>query len=127
MPRVVVNKPQPLDPVSSKELERLQQAFGEHLRSMRLERVITIEQLAELAGLHPNYVGSVERGERNLSLFNIWRLAGGLDVTVGQLTDPLPKRVLKLPKRNTSSQLGAPYVVNTPPPAAATSRSGRPR
>ena len=103
MPRVVVNKPQPLDPVFSKELERLQQAFGEHLRSMRHERLITIEQLAELAGLHPNYVGSVERGERNLSLFNIWRLAGGLDVTVGQLTDPLPKRELKLAKRKTSS------------------------
>lgn len=100
MPRVVANKPQPLDPVSSKELERLQQTFGEHLRAMRHDRLMTIEQLAELAGLHPNYVGSVERGERNLSLFNIWRIAGGLDVSVSQLTETLPKRVIKRVRRS---------------------------
>jgi transcriptional regulator with XRE-family HTH domain len=85
--------------VSSKELERLQQAFGEHLRALRHDRLITIEQLAELAGLHPNYVGSVERGERNLSLFNIWRLAGGLEVSVSQLVETLPARVVKRGRR----------------------------
>lgn len=95
MPRVVANKPQPLDPVSSKELQRLQKTFGEHLRAVRHDRLITIEQLAELAGLHPNYVGSVERGERNLSLFNIWRLAGGLDISVAQLLETVPKRAIK--------------------------------
>jgi len=100
MPRVIANKPQPLDPVSSKELEQLQHAFGEHLRAMRHDRLITIEQLAELAGLHPNYVGSVERGERNLSLFNIWRLAGGLDVSVAQLVEALPKRVVKRARKS---------------------------
>ena len=99
MPRVVANKPQPLDPASSKEMERLQQAFGEHLRALRHDRLITIEQLAELAGLHPNYVGSVERGERNLSLFNIWRLAGGLEVSVSQLVETLPARVVKRVRR----------------------------
>jgi transcriptional regulator with XRE-family HTH domain len=99
MPRVVANKPQPLDSASSKELERLQQAFGEHLRALRHDRLITIEQLAELTGLHPNYVGSVERGERNLSLFNIWRLAGGLEVSVSQLVDTLPARVVKRVRR----------------------------
>jgi transcriptional regulator with XRE-family HTH domain len=99
MPRVVANKPQPLDSASNKELERLQQAFGEHLRALRHDRLITIEQLAELAGLHPNYVGSVERGERNLSLFNIWRLAGGLEVSVSQLVETLPARVIKRVRR----------------------------
>ena len=99
MPRVVANKPQPLDFASSKELERLQQTFGQHLRALRHDRLITIEQLAELAGLHPNYVGSVERGERNLSLFNIWRLAGGLEVSVSQLVETLPARVIKRARR----------------------------
>ena len=99
MPRAVANKPQPLDSASSKELERLQQAFGEHLRALRHDRLITIEQLAELAGLHPNYVGSVERGERNLSLFNIWRLAGGLEVSVSQLAETLPMRIVKRGRR----------------------------
>lgn len=78
---------------------RMWQAFGEHLRALRHDRLITIEQLAELAGLHPNYVGSVERGERNLSLFNIWRLAGGLEVSVSQLVDTLPARVVKRVRR----------------------------
>lgn len=100
MPRAVANKPQPLDPVSRKELKRLQQSFGEHLRTMRHDRLMTIEQLAELVDLHPNYVGSVERGERNLSLFNIWRLAGGLDVSVSQLTEALPKRMVKRIRRS---------------------------
>jgi len=52
-----------------------------------------------LAGLHPNYVGSVERGERNLSLFNIWRLAGGLEVSVSQLVETLAARVIKRARR----------------------------
>jgi transcriptional regulator with XRE-family HTH domain len=99
MPRVVANKPQPLDSASSKELEHLQQAFGKHLRALRHDRLITIEQLSELAGLHPNYVVSVERGERNLSLFNIWRLAGGLEVSISQLVETLPARVIKRVRR----------------------------
>lgn len=100
MPRAVANKPQPLDAQSKKELKRLQQTFGERLRTMRHDRLMTIEQLAELVDLHPNYVGSVERGERNLSLFNIWRLAGGLDVSVSELTEALPKRVVKRIRRS---------------------------
>lgn len=92
MPRVVVNKPQPLDDASAEELVRIQQAFGVGLRKLRHEKLITLEQLAERAGLHPNYVGSVERGERNISLFNIWRIAVGLDLTASQLLEALPRR-----------------------------------
>jgi transcriptional regulator with XRE-family HTH domain len=43
------------------------------------------EALADLAGLHRTYVGSIERSERNVSLDNIGRLAASLDVTVPQL------------------------------------------
>ncbi|WP_162573539.1 helix-turn-helix domain-containing protein [Variovorax sp. PBL-H6] len=45
------------------------------LRAERATRGISQEQLADLAGLHPTYVGSVERAERNVSLDNIERLA----------------------------------------------------
>jgi transcriptional regulator with XRE-family HTH domain len=54
--------------------------LGRRVRSERLRLAISQETLAELAGLHWTFVGQVERGERNLSLHNIVKLAGGLDV-----------------------------------------------
>ena len=52
----------------------------------------TLEMLAERADLHANYVGAVERGERNLSLYNIWRLAQGLGLAADELMQELPAR-----------------------------------
>jgi transcriptional regulator with XRE-family HTH domain len=43
------------------------------------------EDLAEVAGLHRNYVGGIERGERNVGLDNIHKLARALRVDVAEL------------------------------------------
>src|ERR1700712_4091237 len=54
--------------------------FGERLREHRLRLGISQETLAQLSGVHWTFVGQVERGTRNLSLHNIIKLAGGLDI-----------------------------------------------
>ena len=45
--------------------------FGKKVRKYRLNQGFSQEKLAEIAGLHPTYIGSVERGERNIALENI--------------------------------------------------------
>jgi len=63
--------------------------FGKRLRELRLERNLSQEKLAELAELHRNYVGGVERGERNVSLVNIVKLARGLNVRTTKLVETI--------------------------------------
>jgi transcriptional regulator with XRE-family HTH domain len=55
--------------------------FGQHLREIRKQQGLSQEDLADLSCLHRTYVGAVERGERNVSLFNILRLADALKVS----------------------------------------------
>ena len=63
--------------------------FGRRVRELRLGRGLSQEKLAELANLHRNYVGGVERGERNVSLLNIVKLARGLNVRPAKLIESL--------------------------------------
>ncbi|WP_233238835.1 helix-turn-helix domain-containing protein [Bordetella sp. LUAb4] len=66
-----------------------QQLFAKNMRRIRKkEKQLTQEQVAERAGLHPNYISSVERGERNISIANIERIARALDVTMAELVTP---------------------------------------
>jgi transcriptional regulator with XRE-family HTH domain len=65
----------------------LQIAFGKIVRTARLERGLSQEELADLSDLHFTYVSSVERGERNISIENIARLAKALGC---QLKDLMP-------------------------------------
>jgi transcriptional regulator with XRE-family HTH domain len=63
-------------------------AFGRRIRALRKDRGYSQELLAEIAGLHRTYVGGVERGERNVSLTNIWRIADALRVHPSELFVP---------------------------------------
>lgn len=62
-------------------------AFGRRVRELRLQRSLSQEGLADVAGLHRTYIGSIERGERNVSLDNIHRLAVALGVDPQDLFD----------------------------------------
>ena len=59
--------------------------FGENLRNLRLKIPLSQEELANRASLHRTYIGSVERGERNISLENIVQLARVLGVKPSSL------------------------------------------
>ncbi len=63
--------------------------FGKRLRQLRQKRGFTQEELAERAHLHRNYIGGVERGERNISLINIVELAHALSVKPADLLKTL--------------------------------------
>jgi DNA-binding XRE family transcriptional regulator len=53
--------------------------FGKKIRELRLAKNLTQEELATCAGLHPTYVGGVERGERNIGFDNVLKLARALE------------------------------------------------
>lgn len=59
--------------------------FGKRLRKLREERGYTQESLADKAGMHFTYIGQIERGLRNPSLVNLYKLAKTLRVRSGDL------------------------------------------
>lgn len=60
-------------------------AFGIRVRNIRLDNNLSQEELADLCGLHRTYIGSIERGERNISILNISRLAKSLGCSLSEL------------------------------------------
>jgi transcriptional regulator with XRE-family HTH domain len=65
--------------------DAIQLGFGAAVRGIRESKKLTQEQLAELSDVHVTYVSQIERGLKNISLFNVHRIAYGLGVTAGQL------------------------------------------
>jgi transcriptional regulator with XRE-family HTH domain len=59
--------------------------FGKAIRSLRSDIGISQEALANLAGLDRSYMGGIERGEHNLSLANIKRIADALEVPISSV------------------------------------------
>jgi transcriptional regulator with XRE-family HTH domain len=60
-------------------------AFGRAVREVRVSRGVSQEALAFEIGVHRTYLGSIERGERNVSLLNIVRVARALNLSGADL------------------------------------------
>lgn len=61
------------------------ESFGEAVRMFRRQLGMSQEALAHLAGIDRSYMGGVERGEHNVALVNIKKIASALGLTVHQL------------------------------------------
>lgn len=59
----------------------LQRTVGRNLRSYRLRRQLSQEAFADVLGVHRTYMGGIERGERNLTLRSVERIADRLGVS----------------------------------------------
>jgi transcriptional regulator with XRE-family HTH domain len=64
---------------------KAQVKFGEIIRQLRMKRGVSQEDMAARAGIHRNYWGGIERGERNVSLSNILKIAAALQIKPAKL------------------------------------------
>jgi transcriptional regulator with XRE-family HTH domain len=71
----------------SEQAQATLRRLGDNLRTLRKQKGLSQEALAFAAGLDRTYVSSVERGERNIALLNLKRLAAALGVGVRELVE----------------------------------------
>ncbi len=65
--------------------KRALKILGANVRKLRNQLKVSQEELADRAGVHRTYLGAIERGERNVSLANIVKIANALNVTPARL------------------------------------------
>jgi len=77
----------------------VKQSLGIAIRNRRRSLALSQEQLGTRAGLHRTYVGSIERGERNITLFNMFRLARALEISPVSLMEEISVLEIFQPQR----------------------------
>ncbi len=65
------------------------QKFGKRLKSLRIDRDLTQLELAEILDMSPNFIGMIERGERNTTVENVFKIARALNVKPSNLFEEL--------------------------------------
>lgn len=66
-------------------------AFGLKVRELRLKKGYSQEELADRCDLHRTFIGRVERGETNITIINIYKVAHGLGVPAAALLDQVKR------------------------------------
>ena len=75
--------------MEDKSKQDYQIIFGESLRRLRVQADFSQEELAERAGIDRSYLGGIERGEHNLALINIIKIAKALNLPPHRLLESL--------------------------------------
>lgn len=65
--------------------------FGKQVKALRIDKKLSQEKLAELSAVHRNYIGRVERGEKNLGLVSVLKISIGLNLRPSELFKNMPK------------------------------------
>ena len=76
--------------------DRLLKVLGQRIRELRTEKGYSQEAFADHCGVHRTFMGTVERGESNLSFQNIAKVAKALDVTLSSLFEGLENRAAEI-------------------------------
>jgi transcriptional regulator with XRE-family HTH domain len=71
--------------MSTRREAQIQKHFGDRVRELRKQEGLSQESLALACDLDRSYIGGVERGERNISLVNIYKIAQALGVNAKEL------------------------------------------
>jgi transcriptional regulator with XRE-family HTH domain len=71
--------------MNDRQEARIRQSFGERVRELRKAKGLSQERLALECELDRSYIGGVERGERNVSLINIYKIAKALGISPREL------------------------------------------
>lgn len=66
-------------------MDNIVKLFGERVRSLRRHKKLSQERLAELAGVHPTYIGQIERAEKNCTIEAACKIATALDTPLSEL------------------------------------------
>jgi transcriptional regulator with XRE-family HTH domain len=73
----------------------LQKALGQRVRQLRLRKGYSQEAFADHCGVHRTFMGTIERGETNLSLQNLARIAAGFGITISKLLSGIERQAAR--------------------------------
>jgi transcriptional regulator with XRE-family HTH domain len=84
------------------EVQPVLKALGQRIRELRSEQGYSQESFADHCGVHRTFMGTIERGESNLSFSNLVKVAEGLGITLSELLTGLEKKAAQSAKERSS-------------------------
>ncbi len=70
-------------------MSNIAKIIGQRLRNCRTEKNLSQEMVAELSGLHPTYIGQLERGEKNCTLESLWKVTKALKIPLSKIFEKI--------------------------------------
>ena len=95
-------------------MKQLNHSIGKKIRELRIKAGLTQEAFADRAEIHRSHMGEIERGEVDISLSALLKVAQGLGVTVSHLTQGIASQRSLRPLSATNQMLSAQVLIFSP-------------